>query len=52
MVQKVDLDGKTMLPGFIDPHGHISMLETLSVMADLSECESFEDIIKTLKLYI
>lgn len=50
--EKIDLQGKTILPGFVDPHGHISMMGTLSVMANLSECESFEEIIDTLKVYI
>lgn len=51
-VEKIDLKGHTMLPGFIDPHGHISMMGTLSVMADLSKCENFKDIIDTLNGYI
>ncbi|WP_240334375.1 amidohydrolase [Sphingobium estronivorans] len=32
----VDLHGKTMLPGFIDAHGHLSMLASLIDFADLS----------------
>lgn len=32
----IDLQGKTMLPGFIDAHGHISMLAGLIDFADLS----------------
>lgn len=51
-VEKVDLKGGTMLPGFVDPHGHISMVGTLSIIADLSPCESFQDIINTLHAYI
>jgi predicted amidohydrolase YtcJ len=51
-IKKIDLQGKTLMPGFIDPHGHISMVGPMSAMADLSECESFEDIILTLKNYI
>ena len=30
----IDLKGKTMLPGFIDAHGHISMLAALADMAN------------------
>ena len=51
-VQKLDLHGQTLLPGFIDPHGHISMMGTMSVMANLREDESFSDIQKTLQAYI
>src|SRR5690625_6887727 len=41
-IEKVDLNGHTMLPGFVDPHGHISIMGTVSVMADLSACESLD----------
>lgn len=51
-VMKVDLKGNTLMPGFIDPHGHVSMVGPMSIMADLSVCESFDDIIYTLKSYI
>src|SRR5699024_12215146 len=43
---------RSMLPGFVDPHGHISIMGTVSVMADLSACESLQDIIDTLTLHI
>ncbi|MBV1918761.1 MAG: amidohydrolase [Sphingomonadaceae bacterium] len=33
---QVDLKGKTMLPGFIDAHGHVSLLGRFMLMADLS----------------
>ena len=32
----IDLAGKTMLPGFIDAHGHISLLGRFKAMANLS----------------
>src|SRR5690625_1411200 len=51
-IEKVDLNGHTMLPGFVDPHGHISIMGTISVMADLSAGESFQDIIDTLTLHM
>ncbi|WP_152657579.1 amidohydrolase [Oceanobacillus sp. CFH 90083] len=50
--EKIDLQGKTLVPAFIDPHGHISMVGQFSLMADLSECSNFSDIIQTLKDYI
>src|SRR5699024_1668290 len=48
----IDLTGKTLLPGFIDPHGHIAMMGTMSVMANLRECDSFADIKDVLTRYI
>ena len=51
-VKKVNLEGNCLMPGFIDGHGHISMNGQMSVCADLSECTSFDDIVKVLKEYI
>jgi len=51
-VQKINLQGRTLLPGFVDPHGHISMMGTMSVMANLREDESFSDIQNTLETYM
>ena len=51
-VEKVNLENKTLLPGFIDPHSHISMMGPFSAMANLRNCESFNDVIDTLKTYI
>src|SRR5699024_8190826 len=50
-VQKINLQGRTLLPGFVVPHGHISMMGTMSVMANLREDESFSDIQNTLETY-
>src|SRR5699024_866467 len=47
-VEKQDLNGKTLLPGFIDAHGHLSMMGPMTVFADLRDCESFEEIIEAL----
>lgn len=51
-IEKVHLNGNTLLPGFIDPHSHLSMIGPMSVFADLSNCNNFNDIIQTLKGYI
>lgn len=51
-VENINLNGKTLLPGFIDPHSHISMIGPMSVFADLSECNNLNDIVQTLKTYI
>jgi len=48
----VNLDGKCLMPGFIDPHSHICMNGQMSLCARLGDCESFQDIIDTLKKYI
>ena len=51
-VELIDLDGKCLMPSFIDPHGHFCMNAQMSVLPNLSECESFEDIKKVLKDFI
>ena len=38
--QTVDLAGKTMLPGFIDPHGHIVAVAQTLLLLDFSACNS------------
>lgn len=48
----IDLEGKCLMPSFIDSHSHIVMAGQMANFVDLSECESFADIIKTLKVYI
>lgn len=41
--EKIDMMGKTMLPGFIDSHGHIvSFAQTLTLL-DMSACRSVKD---------
>ncbi|MDD3074420.1 MAG: amidohydrolase, partial [Eubacteriales bacterium] len=39
--EKINLKGRTLMPSFIDPHGHISMAAQVSFMASLSKCTSF-----------
>lgn len=51
-VKKVNLEGKCLMPAFIDGHGHISMNGQMALCADLSECLSFDDIVQTLNAYI
>src|SRR5699024_12627843 len=51
-IEQHDLQGKTLLPGFVDPHGHITMVGTLSEMANLREDESYADSHATLIKYI
>lgn len=48
----IDLNGKTMLPGFIDSHSHfIGFANSLS-QCDLSSANNFNDIIKLMKKFI
>ncbi|MEI6896734.1 MAG: amidohydrolase [Psychromonas sp.] len=54
--QQVDLQGKTMLPGFLDPHGHfmaaILMVNQVNVAAPpVGTAQSIADIIKNLQIY-
>lgn len=48
----VDLQGKTMLPGFIDGHSHFSGLASALSQCDLSKAENFQDIVTSMKAFI
>ncbi len=50
--EKKDLKGRCLMPSFIDAHSHFMMNGQMSAWANLSECESFDDIISLLKKYI
>lgn len=50
--KRIDLQGKCLMPGFIDPHGHAALAGQMAMLCDLSQCESFADIIAALKDYI
>lgn len=49
--QWINLKGKTLMPAFIDAHSHISTAIQMSQAADLSQCESFEEILSVLREY-
>lgn len=51
--EAIDLKGKTLLPGFIDPHIHFHHLGMHSCWADLTypNCKSIEDMVRILKEY-
>lgn len=49
--EKINLSGMTLMPSFIDAHGHISMVAQFSSFCNLSECRNFQDIIKSLSEY-
>lgn len=46
-----DLKGHTLMPSFIDPHGHITMQASYSAFCNLAHCTTFQEIIDTLKEY-
>lgn len=48
----VDLDGKTMLPGFIDSHSHIIAVAQTLMIVNLSDANSKEEFIAILKDYV
>lgn len=50
--EMIDLQEKTLMPSFIDGHGHISMYGQMIDACNLSDCESFEEIVETLQNYI
>lgn len=47
--QMIDLDGKTMLPAFIDSHSHITALAQIETLINLKDCKTIEEIIQTMK---
>ncbi len=50
--KKINLEGKCLMPSFIDPHGHFVMNGQMALCAYLGDCESYDDIINVLKDYI
>lgn len=49
--EKTNLEGKCLMPSFIDAHSHMLMNGQMSLFADLSGCQSFGEIIDTLDHY-
>lgn len=47
--EKVDLQGKTMLPGFIDPHGHIVAIAQTLMLVNLGETNSKEEFVEKIR---
>lgn len=53
---KIDLNGKTLLPGFIDPHSHFGMVSNTMGQVDLNpepvgKIKNIDDILQNLKSY-
>ena len=47
----IDLKGKTLMPGFIDPHSHVTAYAQTMATASLRDCKSMSDIVNTLKAF-
>ena len=50
--KKINLNGKTLMPGFIDAHSHITAYANTVSIVSLKECISYEDIKRQLEEYI
>ncbi len=51
-LEEIDLNGKCLMPAFIDSHSHFMLNGQMAACVDLSECRSFVDIIEALNYYI
>ncbi len=49
--QTIDLKGKTVFPGFIDPHSHFVGLSQMLGQCDLTGTKSFEEILEKLQAF-
>ncbi|MGL5329928.1 MAG: amidohydrolase [Peptostreptococcaceae bacterium] len=47
--EKVDLEGKTVLPGFIDPHGHVVATAQTLMIVTLGDVTSKEELLNRLR---
>ena len=47
----IDLKGRTLMPSFIDPHSHITAVANTLGLVNLTNCRSFDDIIKKLTTF-
>ena len=50
--RRLDLQGRMMMPGFIDAHSHFTACASHTMEADLGRACSFEDIITCIRQYI
>lgn len=50
--ERVDLQGCTLMPAFIDPHSHFSAVANGMTQVDLDGCESFEDIAARVRVFL
>lgn len=50
--EEIDLKGRCLMPAFIDSHSHFMLNGRMAACVDLSECNSFAEIVDTLNGYI
>ena len=50
-VQWVDLQGKCLMPAFIDTHSHIVLNGQISMFVSLLDCQTFDEIVEVLSRY-
>ena len=50
--EKINLNGKTMLPAFIDAHSHFSSYAISLLQPSVANCKSFNDILNVINDYI
>lgn len=48
----IDMEGKTILPGFIDSHSHFTAVANGMLQVDLENCTNFKEIENKIKEYI
>ena len=47
----IDLQGKTLMPSFIDPHSHIGAFSSTLLICNLTGCKNFDEIVDRLIKY-
>ena len=50
-IRKIDLQGKTLMPAFIDAHSHITAYAKTLSYVNLKQCKNISDIIEKIKKY-
>lgn len=48
---KIDLAGACLMPGLIDPHSHFTGTNQYMLAAQLDQCESFDELVATLRQF-
>lgn len=51
-VQMVDLEGRTLMPAFIDAHSHFSACANAMLQCSIENAKSFDDMIQEISTYI
>jgi predicted amidohydrolase YtcJ len=48
LTERIDLGGRTILPGFIDAHAHVWHIGHEMAKVDLSRCDSIDDVLRAI----